>query len=399
MQYSRQQLVPSIGSNGQKRLESSKVLVVGCGGIGSTVISYLAAAGVSLRVCDHDKVELTNLHRQILHDRSKIGVNKAVSAQSRMLELNPDVLVEAIEDKLEATNVRDLMNGVDVVIDATDNYQSRYLINDACMKEGKVLVSGSAVGLEGQISVFVPGQGPCYRCLYPKPSALASCRSCSDAGVLGPVPGMIGCLQATEAIKVLLGDADRGLEVLHGRQLFYDGARGEFHVFKLQKKSNPSCEACGIPQAGYDHAKDGIKAEIPVPNPILYFEKQVSAMEYAAVLEQQQEHVLLDVREATQFNITALKERPGMRLLNISLLGLRGGCVASRVKDESETAIARVTEATRSGDLPIYVLCRRGVDSNTAAALLHGRGLPNVFNVTGGLEAWRRDVDQAFPMY
>ena len=141
--------------------------MVGCGGIGSTVISYLGAAGVPLVVCDHDQVELNNLHRQILHDRTQLGINKALSAQTRMKVLNPDVCVEAITLKVVEGNVHDLVKGVDVVVDATDNYIVRYLINDACMKEGKVLVSGSAVGMEGQISVFIPGKGPCYRCLYP----------------------------------------------------------------------------------------------------------------------------------------------------------------------------------------------------------------------------------------
>ena len=396
MQYSRQQLLPSIGAEGQKRLSSSRVLVVGCGGIGSTVISYLGAAGVPLVVCDHDKVELTNLHRQILHDRTQLGVNKALSAQSRMKALNPDVRVEAIEAKVEAENVHDLIKGVDVVVDATDNYIVRYLINDACMKESKVLVSGSAVGMEGQISVFIPGKGPCYRCLYPKPSALASCRSCADAGVLGPVPGMIGCLQATEVVKVLLtaGQEQGGpLEVLHGRQLIYDGTRGDFYTFKLQKNGNPSCCACG------DGACDQDQVVAEEGKGKANNNKQVSAKDYAAVVERATEHVLLDVREPTQFGIASLPKRPGMHQLNISLVGLRGGRLSSSAPAESDAALSRVKEATQGGTLPIYVLCRRGVDSEIATAFLADKGLSPIFNVTGGLVAWSKDVDAEFPIY
>ncbi len=403
MQYSRQQLLPSIGAEGQKRLSSSTVLVVGCGGIGSTVISYLGAAGVPMVVCDHDEVELNNLHRQILHDRTKLGVNKALSAQSRIKVLNPDVSVEAVVAKVKEENVRDLVKGVDVVVDATDNYITRYLINDACMKEGKVLVSGSAVGMEGQISVFIPGKGPCYRCLYPRPSALASCRSCSDAGVLGPVPGVIGCLQATETIKVLLTSGEENhsgsLEVLHGRQVIYDGMRGEFYTFRLQKKGNPSCMACGdeaCGQAAKEMEEEWTAEDAPIDNRDT---RQISAKEYAGVVERATDHVLLDVREPTQFGIASLPARPGMRLLNISLLALRGGRVTSTASAESDAALSRVVEAAQGCTLPIYVLCRRGVDSEHASTFLSERGIAPVFNITGGLLAWSKDVDASFPIY
>ena len=291
--YSRQMIVPSVGGlEGQRQLSSTSVLVVGAGGIGSSVLLYLAGAGIGhIEVLDFDVVEISNLHRQVLHDTKSQGQLKCESAIQRMKALNPTIQCTSSSVKLTVENAMACFEDFDVVVDATDNFEARYIINDACVLLGKPLVSGSAVGLEGQITVFAPRIGPCYRCVYPTISQLESCRSCANAGVLGPVPGLIGCMQAMETIKVILSKEDiiakvkqarenhqqqtevesslqvmnnndkrlpietssstigkslvgKDLQTLIGRQVFYDATVGEFYNFILPPR-NLHCAVCG----------------------------------------------------------------------------------------------------------------------------------------------------------
>lgn len=252
--YSRQMLLPSVQRNGQESLRDSLVVVVGAGGLGSSCLMYLAGAGVGhIRIIDFDAVEEGNLHRQIIHSEvdASTRANKAESATRKLCGLNSSLVCEAVCARLTHSNAMELLRGAHVVIDATDNFSSRYLICDACFLLGVPLVSGSAVGLEGQLTVHWSPLSPCYRCIYPEPSFAEDCRSCSNAGVLGPVPGVIGCMQAVEAIKIIItarshGEhhAAGGLKPLVGRQVFYDAMNGNATTFNLPEP-DPLCKLCG----------------------------------------------------------------------------------------------------------------------------------------------------------
>ncbi len=238
--YSRQILVREIGLPGQRALARGRVLVVGTGGLGSPASYYLAAAGVGvLGLIDGDSVDLSNLGRQILHGTPDVGRAKVASAREKLLRLNPEIQVIAHEGRLEASNAIELFRQYDVVVDATDNFAARYLINDACVLVGKPFVHGSVLRFEGQASTFVPGSGPCYRCLYPKAPPPGSVPSCQEAGVLGPVPGVIGTIEALEAIKLITGAG----RTLAGRLLLFDALTLRFDEVRLE--ADPKCAACG----------------------------------------------------------------------------------------------------------------------------------------------------------
>lgn len=238
--YSRHLLIPEVGEAGQFKLLDSKVLLIGAGGLGSPAAYYLAAAGVgTLGIIDADVVDESNLQRQILHSTERVGQYKAESAKETLQKLNPDVKVVTYIERLDETNVRNIIADYDVIIDGTDNFPTRYLLNDASLLENKPVVHGSVFRFEGQLTVFKPYDGPCYRCLYPEPPPPALAPSCSEAGVLGVLPGIVGLLQATETIKLLLGIGDP----LVGRLLTYDALAGEFNELKLFR--DPKCAACG----------------------------------------------------------------------------------------------------------------------------------------------------------
>lgn len=250
--YARHLLLPEIGARGQRRLQAAQVLLVGAGGLGSPAGIYLAAAGVGqLRIADDDHVERSNLQRQILHDNDDVGRPKVSSAHDRLTALNPDVAVDAIEERVTSDNVERLLAEVDVVIDGADNFAARYLLNDACVKLGIPLVYGAVHRFEGQVSVLDAGrhrgQAPCYRCLFPQPPSPESAPNCAEAGVLGVLPGVIGLLQATEAIKLILGIG----EPLRGRLLQFDALAMRFHETRLNP--DPDCGLCapGVPFPGY----------------------------------------------------------------------------------------------------------------------------------------------------
>jgi sulfur-carrier protein adenylyltransferase/sulfurtransferase len=242
--YARHLVIPEVGEAGQLKLLESKVLLVGAGGLGSPASLYLAAAGVgTLAIVDHDLIDRTNLQRQILHTDDRVGTSKVESARTTLEALNPDIRVVTHEARLESRNVEEILTGYDVVVDGSDNFATRYLINDACVKLGMPNVHGSVYRFEGQVTVFWPGRehdaGPCYRCLYPEPPPAEFAPSCAEAGVLGVLPGVIGLLEAVEAVKILLGVGDP----LVGRLLYYDALPGTFTELKL--KRDPACRYCG----------------------------------------------------------------------------------------------------------------------------------------------------------
>ena len=418
--YSRQMLLPWMGMEGQLVLANSRVVVIGAGGLGASAIMYLAGAGIGyMKIVDFDIVEENNLHRQVIHtiDGAKSCMNKAISACDRIRQLNPLIQCEAVTRKITHETVEDVIIDCDVCVDATDNYLSRYIINDACVLHNKVLISGSAIGIDGQITVIIPQTSPCYRCIYPKPSLLDSCRSCSNAGVLGPVPGLIGCLQAIEAIKILqrMKNNQRNLpDNLVGKQVFYDGSTGEFHTFSLCERNIESCAVCSANATikSMEDANNNLELiresllNKPAELDRIY---HIDAVEYAELCAQSDQfHVLLDVRSYAQYSMVSLQRyrsppspysaiSPAIAIENIPLIELLGG--NARNTDTQEKILLKLKELRRDPSTSIYVLCRRGMDSVTATKFLLEHGFTNVFNIRGGLTAWRDSVDPLFPLY
>ncbi len=410
--YSRQLLLnDGFGVTGQKKLLSSSILVIGAGGIGSAVLLYLAAAGVGhITIVDYDCIEMTNLHRQVIHkdiDASKmvdqVGLNKAVSAKKSILALNPTLSCTSLALAISAKNALELVSKHDVVVDACDNPQTRYLLNDACVLAGKPLVSGSAMGTEGQLTVYnyhsVDGASKhstkrtaCYRCLYPKPVVAEGCKTCSDNGVLGMVPGAIGIMQAVEVIKVLTGIGS----VMHDRLMMYDSLHCSFHSIK-KPPPRPNCAVCSS-DAIIKTMNDSERSMENVRGPLLTTcllahgelftaRQNVSCLQYKDICKNGQPHVLLDVRQARQYEMCSLDGS-----INIPL-------------DKLEAHFNRVGQLSRS-ELPVYCICRRGIASAEATRMLqkyidngNDHEIHSVYNISGGLNSWVETVDADFPRY
>jgi molybdopterin/thiamine biosynthesis adenylyltransferase/rhodanese-related sulfurtransferase len=373
LRYSRHLLIPEVGLEGQRKLKASSVLVIGTGGLGSPVALYLAAAGIGrIGLVDYDVVDASNLQRQVIHGTDRIGVVKVASAQGRMLDLNPDIQVEVYNEPFTSENAMRIATNYDVLVDCTDNFPTRYLANDVCVFLGKPNVYGSIFRFDGQASVFDAREGPCYRCLFPEPPLPGLVPSCAEGGVLGVLPGTIGTIQATEAIKLLLGIGSP----LTGKLLLYNALDMSFDFVKLKK--NPGCrvcgpnadikelidyeEFCGVPGHNHDDGSAGAGWDITAP-------------ELAERLKQ--DHLkLLDVREPHELEISAL---PGA--VNISL-----GTLAARLS-ELDTAEEMV------------VFCKAGTRSARALELLVSAGFKKVKNLKGGINAWARDVDCSLPIY
>jgi len=395
--YSRQLLLQDgFGVEGQRKLLSSSVLVVGAGGIGSTALLYLAASGVGkISVMDFDNVDRSNLHRQVIHQDTKTGRNKAVSACEAMKALNPTIECTPIEDVITFENAQQIISRHDCVVDASDNPRTRYLINDACVLSGKPLVSGSAMGTEGQLTVYdQKSGGPCYRCLYPKPNTKEGCKTCSDNGVLGPVPGLIGILQAIEVLKIITGIGS----IMSDRLLMYDALRCSFTSIKKPKRSK-KCILTGDTTIikSMDDSKT-VTTGVRGPTGISTKDKKRNSSRMAKELEiscteynklrndnDNHSHVLLDVRVDRQFEMCNLNNAVNIPLANL------------------KNQLHRV-EQLSGGIKPVYCICRRGIFSVTATKILskamaEGKTIHSVKNIKGGLEAWSREVDTFFPKY
>ncbi|KAI7729938.1 hypothetical protein M8C21_031297, partial [Ambrosia artemisiifolia] len=393
--YSRQLLLPSFGVQGQSNLLKSSILVIGAGGLGSPALLYLAACGVGrLGMVDHDVVELNNLHRQIIHGEAYIGRSKVESAAAACRAINSTVEIVEHKEALRTSNALEIVSKYDIVIDATDNAPSRYLISDCCVLLGKPLVSGAALGLEGQLTVYNYNGGPCYRCLFPTPPPTTACQRCSDSGVLGVVPGVIGCLQALEAIKLasLVG------EPLSGRMLLFDALSARIRIVKIRGRSL-QCEACGenaltqqqFQQFDYEKFTQSPLAVAPLKLKLLTSDFRISSKEYSELIKKGSPHVLIDVRPSHHYKITSLPKS-----INIPLANLE-----SRLPEiSSELKSVQESSGTLNGsDAGLYVVCRRGNDSQRAVQLLHKMGFASAKDIVGGLESWAREVDQKFPTY
>ena len=367
--YARHLILDEVGTEGQQRLKGSSVLCVGTGGLGSPLLLYLAAAGVGrLGIVDFDVVDESNLQRQIIHGTSKVGVKKVISAEERLKDINPHCQLDIHEVPLRSDNALEIMKPYDVVVDGTDNFPTRYLVNDACCLLGKPNVYGSIFQFEGQATVFNYQDGPQYRDLYPEPPPPGLVPSCAEGGVLGILPGVIGCIQATEAIKILLG---RG-RTLSGRLLIYDALNMEFRELKLRKDPNtkPVTELidyqqfCGIP--GQDEAAMTVREY-----------EQVSVHQAKEKLDSGWEPFVLDVRKPFEADIVKLS-------------------FADRLHphDEIATIVAELPK-----DKDILVHCKLGGRSAKACEALANAGFSRLFNLEGGIVAWAKEVDKSLPTY
>ncbi|KAL1540969.1 Adenylyltransferase and sulfurtransferase MOCS3 [Salvia divinorum] len=397
--YSRQLILPSFGVEAQANLLKSSVLVIGAGGLGSPALLYLSACGVGrLGIVDHDVVELNNLHRQIIHTEKFIGRSKVESAAASCRAINSTVQIVEHKEAFRTSNALEIMREYDIVVDATDNVPSRYMINDCCVVLGKPLISGAALGLEGQLTVYNYNGGPCYRCLFPTPPPSTVCQRCADSGVLGVVPGVIGCLQALEAIKVagVVG------EPLSGRMLLFDALSARLRVVKIRGRSS-KCEACGENSTlteeqfcnfDYESFTQSPLSTSPLKLHLLPADARITSNEYNERNLKGEPHILLDVRPAHHYKITSLPKS-----LNIPLESLEGRLseIATAFEREEESNTTATGEASRVPSL--FVICRRGNDSQRAVELLHKKGFPFAMDIIGGLESWSQDVDPKFPIY
>lgn len=383
--YSRQLLVPSFGVQGQQKLLDSSVLVVGAGGLGSSAAIYLAASGVGqLGIVDHDVVALNNLHRQVIHTEAAIGHLKVKSAAAACRAVNSSVDVVEHHALLTPVNSADIISKYDVVVDATDNVPTRYLINDTCVALSKPLVSGAALGMDGQLTVYHYKGSPCYRCLFPVPPPQEACQRCSDSGVLGVVPGIIGSFQALEAIKI----ASCIGEPLSGRMLLLDAFSARIQIVKLRSR-NLDCNVCGEVSRvkledirGFNYESftgSPLSDESPESLSVIPSSERVSAEDYYQCVHEGKPHLLLDVRERHQYSISALPNS-----LNIPIAELK-----HRLQEIKAAAERRA----------IIVVCRRGNDSQMAVEHLRKNGFLDVADIVGGLESWAEEIDPHFPIY
>jgi adenylyltransferase/sulfurtransferase len=373
LRYSRHLIMPEVGMEGQLKLKQAKVLCIGAGGLGSPLALYLGAAGVGkLGLVDFDVVDFTNLQRQVIHGTSDVGRAKLDSARDTLLEINPNVEIETFETRLSSDNALDIFREYDIVADGTDNFPTRYLVNDACVLLGKPNVYASIFRFEGQASIFYAEQGPCYRCLYPEPPPPGLVPSCAEGGVLGVLPGIMGCIQAMETIKMILG---RG-EPLIGRLLVFDALGMKFRELKLRK--NPDCPICGTHRTitklmDYEQFC-GIRGEehIPVQTGI----PEITPAEVKKKMDAHEPFILIDVREPHEYQICHI---PGSKLIPL-------GEVPKRMNE------------LNSAD-EIVVHCKSGMRSAKAVDLLMKSGFRKIHNLKGGILAWSDQVDPSVPKY
>jgi adenylyltransferase/sulfurtransferase len=373
--YNRHLIMPEVGLDGQRRLKRGSVLLIGAGGLGSPAALYLAAAGVGrIGVVDFDVVDFSNLQRQVLHSTPDVGRSKLASATDRLRALNPGVAIEAHETSLTSKNALDLFAGYDVIVDGTDNFPTRYLVNDACVLLGKPNAYGSIFRFEGQASVFAAKDGPCYRCLYPEPPPPGLVPSCAEGGVLGVLPGVIGTIQATEAIKLIVGIG----EPLVGRFLIYDALRMRFRELKLRK--DPECPVCGTHptvKALIDYEQFcGVAPAPPAAAAGAVGSDDVTVQDLKARLDAHSDVVLLDVREPHEVQICRID--PALRI-------------------PMNEVPRRLGELDRDRDLIVY--CRSGVRSGKVVSFLRQQGFPRAYNLAGGILEWIDRVDPTQPKY
>jgi molybdopterin/thiamine biosynthesis adenylyltransferase/rhodanese-related sulfurtransferase len=373
LRYSRHLLIPEVGLEGQRKLKASSALVIGTGGLGSPVALYLAAAGIGrIGLVDYDVVDSSNLQRQVIHGTSTVGKLKVESAKAKLVDLNPEIQVDVYNEPFTSENAFRIARDYDIILDGTDNFPTRYLTNDVAVFLGKPNVYASIYRFDGQASVFYAKEGPCYRCLFPEPPPPGLVPSCAEGGVLGVLPGTMGTIQATEALKVLLGIG----EPLIGKLLLYNALDMTFDFVKLKK--NPNCrvcgpnadikelidyeEFCGVPSHDHEEGSAGVNWDISAPE-----------------LAERVKHnhlKLLDVREPHELQISALPDAKNIPLGQLA---------------------ARLSELDSAEEMVIF--CKSGARSARGLELLASAGFKKVKNLKGGINAWAREVDSELPIY
>ena len=375
--YSRHLIMPEVGMEGQQKLKAARALCIGAGGLGSPVALYLAAAGVgTLGIVDFDDVDFSNLQRQIIHGTPDVGRSKLASAKSRLNALNPEVEVVTHETALSSRNALALFADYDFVVDGTDNFPTRYLVNDACVLSGKPNVYGSIFRFEGQASVFAAAGGPCYRCMFPEPPPPGLVPSCAEGGVLGILPGVVGTLQATEAVKLIIGAG----EPLVGRFLLFDALKMRFRELTVRRDSD--CPVCGdqptvtelIDYEQFCGVAPAAEAQVPAADPAAAGAATVE--ELKARIDRADPFLLLDVRETREFEICRI---PGSVLIPLGELP------------------SRLSELAGRDDIIVH--CKSGVRSGKAVRLLHEAGHAGARNLEGGILAWIDRIDPTLPKY
>ncbi|NQU52993.1 MAG: molybdopterin-synthase adenylyltransferase MoeB [Bacteroidetes bacterium] len=372
--YSRHIMLSEVGLQGQQKLKNASVLVIGAGGLGAPLALYLAASGIGvIGIVDYDVVEESNLQRQILHGSADIGRKKVDSAKERLLALNPHIKIEVFEEKLSAENAAEIISKFDVVADGTDNFPTRYLVNDVCIFLGKPNVYASIFGFEGQASVFWKNHGPCYRCLFPKPPTAGVVPSCNEAGVLGVLPGVLGTIQATEVVKIILEIG----EPLTGQLLIYDALAMNFDKISLQRNSN--CPVCGdnpTITAPIDY-EDFCQVDSAINKTQQIYEvKEMLPIELKEAKDSGKNLFLLDVREKYELDICKLQDAIHIPVMEIS---------------------SRLNEIPSNKQIVVY--CHLGIRSLNVAEFLLSEGFTDVYNLKGGIELYSLECDLALTRY
>ncbi len=393
--YSRHLIMPEVGIEGQRKLKAASVLLIGTGGLGSPLALYLAAAGIGrIGLVDYDVVDETNLQRQVIHGQSSVGHLKVESAKQRMLDINPYLQVDLHNVPLTSENALELLTPYDVIIDGTDNFPTRYLVNDACVKLGKPNVYGSIFRFEGQLSVFYAKEGPCYRCMFPTPPPPGLVPSCAEGGVLGILPGTIGTMQATEAIKLILGIG----EPMIGKMLLYDALEMSFTTLKVRK--DPHCPVCGVPadqvelidyeqfcgMPAHDHSD--YQAQNGTHEPI----EEITVKQLKSRLDSGEDLLVVDVRDPHEWDIVALDGT--LRIPKGDIQTAKNAVLAGR-KLREETVLAKIPT-----NREVIVHCRSGKRSADVIEFLREAGYKNkLLNLKGGILAWADQIDPSLPKY
>jgi molybdopterin/thiamine biosynthesis adenylyltransferase/rhodanese-related sulfurtransferase len=402
--FSRHLILPDVGREGQERLKAASVLIIGTGGLGSPMALYLAAAGVGrLGLVDYDVVDESNLQRQVIHGQSTVGMSKLDSAEKRLKDLNPHVIIDKYNVPLMSDNALEIMEPYDVIVDGTDNFPTRYLVNDAAVKLGKPNVYASIFRFEGQVSVFWAEHGPCYRCMFPSPPPPGLVPNCAEGGVLGILPGTVGTMQATEVIKLIVGTG----EPLIGRMLLYDAQEMDFTKIRVRK--DPNCPVCGVPQEevelidyeqfcgmpAHDHSEFAAGVEELAQELNEQPMGEITVSQLKARIDAGDDLYILDVRNPVEWEIVAMDATyPTHRIpkpdIEAALNAIQGGR-----EELANTIIADIPD-----DREVIVHCRSGVRSADVIGILRELGYKNdLKNLTGGILAWANEIDQTLPTY
>lgn len=382
--YSRQIIIPQIGVNGQLKLKSTSILIVGAGGLGCPALQYLVSSGIkNIGIVDYDVVEITNLHRQILHTENSLGLPKTISAKKQLLKMNSNIDIKTYNCGIFSETALEIIDMYDIILDCTDNVATRYLLNDACCLAKKPLVSGSALKLEGQLTVYNYKSGPCYRCIFPIPPPPEAVTNCGDAGILGPVTGVIGSLQALEAIKIALGMDD----ILSGRMLIFDGTTTTFRNIRLRNKRK-DCDLCSEKPI-ITHLIDyeqfcGMRAtDKNYSLKVLERNDRITVLDYKMILDENKPNLLIDVRNPIEYEMCHLNNSINIPLKKI----LEDENIREKIQNNNE-------------NVPVFLLCRRGNDSQLAVQHLKEKVKDIEFkDIIGGLYAWHYQIDETFPIY